>query len=398
MIRTIIITLLMLLPAGSVPGTTVLRLHDGGVVEGELLNPDDINRKLYRIKTAEGFEISLDAPLVERIQGRERDAVIEYNRDAPVTPHTVENHIHWAKWCNEQQLPDQAKVHWQQILEIDPDHADARKILGYTKTPNGWESKQDQRLVRGLVFDKGRWKTPQQIEVENILDSRKKEADDWQRTIRDIYRRRADDELWNIRHPAAFVPIRDILTDRNNPPPPQRRMMLLRILMQIPDDRAIQLVAGWSIRPDEPSEEIRRMCVEELQRQIPERPAIRSIMIAVYRSALNPKNDPAIIQLAVKALEEINGYEAVPELINVLVVARTETAPSQGGDTYTFGSQGTSLSQGVKPLTRTVLIPNQAVLSALCRLTGVNFEFNQNAWREWYKRSLRSPSLNLRRE
>ena len=375
--------------------TTVLLLKDGGTVEGELLNPDEINRKLYRIKTTEGLEISLDVKFVERIQPREREALVEYNRDAPLTAHTVENHLYWAKWCHEQQLPELAKVHWQQILELDPDHADARKILGYNRTANGWEAEQDRRTNRGLVQYRGRWKTPYQIEVENILGKRKEEADYWQKTIRDLYRfPNRHEELLAVRDPAAFIPIREILVKENNL---QRRVMLLRLLMQMPDERAIQFVAGWSIRPDEPSEDIRKMCVEELQRQINNRPEIRPNMIAVYRNTLKPSIDPAIINLSAKVLGEINGHEAVSELINVLVVEKKETYQPKP-QTYSIGSGGTGYSQAGKPVSVTVQVPNQTVLATLRRLTGVNFEFDQAAWREWYLQSRRSPSMNLRRD
>jgi hypothetical protein len=379
----------------SASATTVLLLKDGGTLEGELLNPDEINRKLYRVKSAEGLEISLDAKLVERTQSREREALLEYNRDAPLTHNSVENHLYWARWCQERQLAEQARMHWQQTLELDPDHADARTVLGYTKTVNGWESQHDRRINRGLVQDRGRLKTPYQIEVETILGSQKREADDWQRTIRELYRfPNRHGELLAIRDPAAYIPIREILVQENNP---QMRMMLLRLLMQIPDDRALQFVIGWTIRPDEPSEEIRKMCIEELQRRMNERPEIRQHMIAVYRSSLRASTNPAIIELAAKVLGDIGGHEAVPELIDVLVTTRRETIQPQT-PTYGFGSGGSGFSQPGKPVTRQIPIPNQTVLSALRRLTGANFEFDQAAWREWHRQSLRSPSLNLRRD
>jgi hypothetical protein len=399
MFRTILTVTFLLFPILSVSATTTLLLKDGGTLEGELLNPDEINRRSYRIKTPEGLEITLDAKLVERIQARERDALIEYNRDAPLTRHTVENHFHWAKWCNEHQLPDQAKVHWQQILEIDTDHAEARKVLGYSKTQTGWVSYRDTLEKQGLIRDRqGRWKTPQQIEVENILGNQSEAAQHWQRTVRELYRRlpnpQAEAELLAIRDPAAFLPIRKILIDETNP---QRRTMLLRLLAQFSDVPSLQFVAGWAIRPDEPYDDIRKMCVEELQKRIKEQPEIRLTVMSVYRHSLNPRTDPAVIHLAAQVVGDIGGYEAVPELIEVLVVMKTETYLPQT-PTYGFGSGGSGFGLPGSPKTRQIPITNQPVLSALQKLTGVNFEFNQGAWREWYRQAQRSPSLNLRRD
>ena len=387
----------LLLPTISVSGTTVLLLKDGGTVEGELLNPDEINRKLYQIKTADGLEISLDYKLVERIQNREREALIEYNREAPLTNNTVENHLHWAKWCNEHQLPAQAKVHWQQILELDSDHVDARHVLGYHKTSTGgWESQQEKLASKGYVQYQGQWKTQYEIEVAKMFEERKKVADHWQRTVVNLCRRlpQTEADLLAIRDPAAVFPIRSILVNENNP---QKRKILLRTLVQIPDRRALEFVAGWSIRPDEPFEDIRKMCVEELQSRIKTQPEIRQIIIATYRNALRAKNvSPIIINMAAEVLGNIDGYEAVPELIDVLVVAKTEILqPPQ--QTYTFSPGRTGISQPGQPVPITKGETNQAVLSALNKLTGVNFGFNQMAWRNWYRQPLRSPSLNLRR-
>lgn len=400
MFRTVLAITCLLLPIPSVSATTTLLLKDGGTLEGELLNPDEVNRKLYQINTPEGLEITLDAKLIDRIQARERDAVIEYDRDAPLTTHTVENHLSWAKWCSEHQLPDQAKVHWQQILELDPDHAEARKVLGYSKTQTGWVSHRDTWEKQGFIQDRqGRWKTPQQIEVETILGNQNETVQYWQRTVRELYRRlpnpQAEAELLAIRHPDAFPPIRKILIDETKTNP-QRRTMLLRLLAQFSDAPSLQFVAGWAIRPEE-SYDDRKMCVEELQKRIKEQPEIRHTMMNVYRHSLNPRADQEVIHLAAQVVRDLGGYEAIPELIEVLVVMKTETYQPEV-PTYGFGSGGSGFSLPGKPTSRQIPITNQSVLSALQKLTGVNFEFNQGAWREWYRQSQRSPSLNLRRD
>jgi hypothetical protein len=400
--RFALIIAFMWLPMPLTSGATVLLLKEGGVLEGELLNPNETNRKLYRIKTAEGLEISLDPRLVDRVQGRERDALIEYNREAPLTDNTIETHLHWARWCSERQLPIQARIHWQQVLELDPDHKEARQVLGYVNTPAGWVFQQDRLESRGFVLDRGQWKTPYEIEVANMHENRRKNAASWQQTVRNLYRRlpnqQAEAELLAIRNPDAYIALREVLLDalaRNNP---YNRMILLRTLVQLHDSRALQFVAGWSVRPDEPMEEIRKMCVEELQKRINEQPEIRQIMVNTYRNTLvNPRVDLAIIHLTARTLGEIGGHEAVPELIEALVFRTTETIQPQS-PSYNFGSGGTGYSQPGRPVTRRVEIPNQTVLSALRRLTGMDFGFDQPAWRNWHRASLRSPSLNLRRE
>jgi len=395
MFRIILLISFLLLPTVA-SGTTVLLLKDGGILEGELLNPDEISRKSYQIRTAGGLEVSLDARLVERVQNRERPAVIEYNAEVHLTENTIENHLYWARWCNENQLIDQARLHWRQILELDPDHADARRILGYDKTQNGWVSRQGRMEDRGLVWHRGSWRTPQRIEVENILETQKNAEDQWRRTIRDLYRRlpnqQAEAQLLAIRDPAAYIPLRDVLRNEGNP---RVRMVLLRSLVQIPHVRAIQTVAEWSIYPEEPSTDVRQMCVDELLRLSNENPEVRKIMIDTYRNRLRSGIEP-VVHMAAKILGDIGAHEAVPELIDALVVTRTQTIQEQP-QSFTFGSGGSGLTQGARTISRPVQTQNQTVLTALTKLTGRNFLFDQAAWQEWYRQSQRSPSFNLRR-
>ena len=399
MFRTIPIFLaLSFVPLATVSaGTAVLLLKDGGTLEGELLNPDDISIKLYRVKTANGIEINLDAKLVEKVQRRERESMIEYNRDAPLTENTLDNHLYWAKWCNEQQLPDQAKLHWQQVLEFDPDNKDARVVLGYTATPTGWVSQRDRLESQGFVQDRGRWRTQYQIDVDKILEDRKDEERYWHKKIRELCRKlpnsQAESELLLIRDPAAYISLREAVVAERNP---QNQVLLLRSLARIPDARSLQFVAGWTIRPDGTSEDVRQICAEELQKQINEHPDTRRIVVDTYRSCLRPTTDPVVINMAAKALGNIEGYEAVSELIDVLVIVRTEVR-QEGAEGYGFGSGGSGLSHGSKSVVQRSVQSNQAVLAALRKLTGVNFEFDQAAWREWYRQSKRSPSFNLRR-
>lgn len=398
MCRTILFISFLLLPAIST-GSTILLLKDGGTINGELLNPDEINRKLYRIKTTEGLEISLDAKFVERIQSRERPAVIEYNVSAPLTENTLENHLYWTRWCNERQLPDHAKLHWQQILAIDPDNVNARLVLGYTrdpKDPTGWISLQDRRENRGFIEHKGRWKTEQQIEVETMHEKKTESEQYWRKTIQDICRRlpdgRAEAELLAIRDPAAINQLGEAL--RAEKVNPQKRVVLIRSLVQVSHVSAFQIVAAWSVSINEPSEDIRQLCIEELKKRTNDYPEARRTMVDIYRGCLRAEMPLAIVRMAAKTLGDIEGYEAIPELIEVLEVTVTESSQEQSQG-YSFGPGGTGFSQGAKPVKRPVQVPNQEVLTALRRLTGVDFGYNQSAWRSWYRQTQRSPSINV---
>jgi hypothetical protein len=67
-----------------------------------------------------------------------------------------------------------------------------------------------------------------------------------------------------------------------------------------------------------------------------------------------------------------------------------------GGGRPAPGS-GTQFSTGKQERVIRRTVPNSDVLSALVRLTkGVNFSFDQQAWRYWLAAEQQSPQTNLR--
>jgi hypothetical protein len=137
------------------------------------------------------------------------------------------------------------------------------------------------------------------------------------------------------------------------------------------------------------------MCIDELKKRIAEHPEVRHIMIGTYRHCLrsSAQVDPIIIRSTAKVLGDIDGYEAVPELIDVLVLTRIEAYQEQSPG-YRAGG---GLAYGERTVRRQYTIENQEALTALRKFTGVNYGFNQAAWQEWYRQTQRSPSFNLRR-
>ncbi|HTN76311.1 MAG TPA: polymorphic toxin-type HINT domain-containing protein [Pirellulaceae bacterium] len=43
-----------------------------------------------------------------------------------------------ATWCQKHDLPEQARAHWEHVIELQPDHAVAREQLGYIRNNSRW--------------------------------------------------------------------------------------------------------------------------------------------------------------------------------------------------------------------------------------------------------------------
>ena len=70
-----------------------------------------------------------------------------------------------AQWCREHKLSAEREVHLRRVIELDPDHVEARRALGYSKIDGQWTTQEEAMTKRGYVRYKGQWKTPQEVEI-----------------------------------------------------------------------------------------------------------------------------------------------------------------------------------------------------------------------------------------
>lgn len=387
--------LFVFLASANLPADVFL-LKDAGKIDGILLNPQETPRKTYRISVLDGMEIDIEPKFVERIRRGGREALAEYEAFAPLEENTLENHLRIAQWCRDRQLPDLSRRHLLQVLEFDDDHRDARHLLGHIKAEDGsWTTQQEFLGARGLKKHEGRWKTQQQIDVEQILQRRKKAEVVWEKEItylRNAWRRdeKARSRFLAIDDPEASGALFHALTME---PDEDTRILLVRALSRIGTLAALNEIARWAIRPSEQVGEVRRACFDELRKHPEALPAI----IGTYTAYLHPENEFSTINAAAFALGELEARSAIPHLINALVSHRIEKVKQKSGPVGFGNSGGTGLQWGetVKEVPRTT--PNPRVLDALVRMTGVNFQYNKDAWRAWLIESRQTPSFNARR-
>ena len=63
-----------------------------------------------------------------------------YERQRAKTADTIEGQLRLADWCAEHKLADQERAHLTRIVDLNPDHVQARERLGFVRQNDGWVS------------------------------------------------------------------------------------------------------------------------------------------------------------------------------------------------------------------------------------------------------------------
>jgi hypothetical protein len=273
----------------------------------------------------------------------------------------------------------------KRIIELEPDHADARRVLGYTKIDGKWARRDDVMKERGYVFHQGNWVLPQVVEQQAEKAKADAAAADWTRQIGQWKKMlgtknedKAKENFHSLTDPAAVKPL--VIALRNEKSPDIRILFVdgLRNIDTPEAERAMTIAAI-----DDDSEEVRMTCLDSLKTK--KRPE----SVAYFVGKLKAK-DNVTVNLAGVALRELKEPSSIPPLIDALQTSHKFKVQQGGGEgsiSPTFGNGpgggggGLSVGGRTKFIYRT--INNQAVLDALVAITGKNFAFDQSSWKAW---------------
>ncbi len=394
----------------------VLILTTGGHLEGQLLNPDESPRKTYQFKMASGAEVTLDAEQVREYKA-DRPEVAEYERIKDKYPDTVEGQFALALWCRDHSLPALRVKHLQRVLQLNPDHYEARHMLDYKKVDGQWMTIEEEKTKEGYVRDKkGDWKLPQVIEMEEKRDKQQAAEREWYGKINrwrgwlnGDRQKQGRDALVSITDPNAVSALARKLVGVETAVPADAsidaRLIYVEALSHIalsaanPQDAgpARSALAMAALQDNE--ESVRMACLDELVKQKED-----PMTVAFFIKQLRNKTNHMVNRAAV-ALERMKDPTAIGPLIDALITSHKRVIdPGSNGQTSTsFGTHGTpggGISMNRQPKVVIDHIENQAVLDALVSLTHQTFGFDVAAWHRWFVGTqLKSPGgVDVRRD
>jgi hypothetical protein len=388
----------MLLVVGSVGPTwaDVFWLTQGGVIQGELQNPDQNPRTSYQVRTATGATFSLKADLVQKVE-RKTDLERSYEERVRKLPDTVEAHWEIAKRCSEFGLKVQQQFHLTQILRLQPDHEESRRLLGYSKVDGRWMTRDEWMSSRGYVRAGGAWRLPQEVELRSTSGELESVAIDYRKQLknwRTIIARGRDNagqawaQIQALRDPLAAEALIELLAEEKEPQP--LKLLYIEVLGKIDTPVATQAFVAHALA--NPDARVREACLDQIC--FDDAKQTTSVFVRKLQDA-----DRAIVHRAAHALARIQDPTSTRPLIDALVTKhKVLTGSGSGGIQPTFSNAGSGLSFGGGPKVEEKEFQNEPVLKALTTLhPGTNFAFAQDQWRKWYAEQNTPRHINLRR-
>jgi hypothetical protein len=398
--------ILTVLAAASTVGAAradVFVLKNQGEIRGELVNKKESPRKSYVVKTASGGHVMLDVGEVAEVRPQSA-AEIKYDRYRGDCPNTVDGHWKMAQWCKNNRLTRQRDEHLQLLLEIDPDHEEARHALGYSQINGRWVTQAQVMVEGGYIRSKyapGKWILPQEEELLATREKVNRAQLEWNTKLKRwgswIGTDKASQAIAGIQaidDPLAVRALKKFLEEDNRR---DMRLHYVKALGRVNTPAAMDVLVGTSLFDKD--EEIRIAALDEVVSRN-YRPSVGQ-----YVQALKNK-DNQVVNRAGVALGQLKDESAIGPLIDALVTNHTYivqkgqpgqtsatfgNAPGGGGGGFSFGGSST---QTIKRDHE-----NHDVLQALVEMTGgTSFNYDVKAWKYWYIAQKKPATLDARRD
>ncbi|WP_164103550.1 HEAT repeat domain-containing protein [Candidatus Laterigemmans baculatus] len=387
------------LPAPSVAAEATAALRHGGSLSGEIAEYRNEQVRGQLIRVGPGLMLALPEVEFRKIDD-DQEVLAEYRRRADAVAETAEAHWELSRWCNAQRLYAQKHRHLRYVLELDPDHGPARQELDYEPTADGWVKRTALRRERGMLRDGGEWRFAEEVSMLRTEKDNELARKNW---IRELARLRTQvlrgghrgaealQELQAINDPLADTAIaRELLSGK--PSGLFRREMWIEILARLRTPTAVEALTQTAMNDASPT--IRDLCFEHL------REYGRYRAIGYFISKLDSK-DNRVVRRAGRALIELNDPEIALQLVDALKTKHREViAPRNDTNVAMTPNGGGGMQMGGKPKVIDRYLNNPEVLTALLEIVpeGVNYQYDQDAWRVYFANRLAPSPGDLRRD
>ena len=395
----------------------LIRLKSGGEIRGQVDRATSgLSSREVTIESITGATIVVERDDIAFVSRRPL-IVEEYETRARRAPLTLKDQWELAEWCRENSLKSYREVHLEKVLELDPAHEEAHQALGHILSEGEWLTRDELMTRQGYVKYKGKYITPQELELAEKSRAQLDAEREWFGKVRlwygwlngrnDDRSRQALAEFQGISDASAIPALsRTFRNDGNK----SLRALYVEVLSRIPSDAAVAALASQSLHDDD--YQIRYVSLNGIE------PKSYAVARPIYLSELKNKNN-TIVCRAGQALGRVGDESCVPALIQALTtthVYRVAIPEKKGG--VSFGTNGqfslggaggqmivppeiqamiasgqispNALMQGTGPPDRVRIVnikhehQNVDVLATLQKLTGESHGYDKRSWNLWW--------------
>jgi hypothetical protein len=373
-------------------------LQSGGKVTGEVVPQDPPDKDNLTIKTDSGATITLARSQIKQTL-HQRPEEVEYEKLRVRAADTVQGQWELAEWCRENRLTAQREKHLRRIIELDPNHQQARLALGYERHGDTWTTREELMTKEGYVRYHGRWMLPQEVEIKEKQRQKELAEKEWMQKIATWARwlgtgrdQQARENLLAIKDNAAIKGLAESLKNESSD---ERRHVYIDALAHIGTTPALMALTAWTMH--EPVQDLCLSCLEHLRKA-------KCHDAVVYFVGFLRSKDNTLVNRAGMALGAMGDPSTIGPLIDSLITThKFKIVTGNPGQTSAgFGSgPGKSspggLSVGGSPQIVSRRLSNDFVHDALVLLTGVDYGFNVAQWKAWYATQHQRPTISGRR-
>ncbi len=110
-------------------------------------------------ETGDSARVAVDASSSDGANASASSGDAGLTADAETAPAAVaaDLHVELGDWCKRHRLKSEARRHFAQAIEADPDHETAHKRLGHILYDGDWLTGDEYREARGFVKVDGKW-------------------------------------------------------------------------------------------------------------------------------------------------------------------------------------------------------------------------------------------------
>jgi len=244
------------------------------------------------------------------------------------------------------------------------------------------ETPAERMAAQGYIRYRGSWRTAQEIELLEREEAAKLAGKQWVGRLERLRRGvdsgpgadRAAEEIRGLSDPFAVAALAGAVRSE---PVFQVRRWYIEALGRIRTPDAVMVIVATAL--DHPDRETRIAACERLV--VIGRHQAVPVLVSALASADNDQ-----VNRAAEALGRLGLPAAIGPLIGALETRHlvvTQPGSPAGSTSATFTPSAGGLSMGGGPQKKVVPVRNARVLEALVALTGVNFEWDADAWRAW---------------